>query len=102
MKKSEEQLFMTKLRTEILHGDMVSTMKKACVLRVVRYFPKNGNQQDKRIWIYNKYGHIISVFDNVQYLSVIGLRNLLPKRVFIIEDDTYSDKKSFEYWDCFI
>ena len=93
-----EKAFLKKMRRSILYSDMITTMAKTTVLRVIRYFPKNGNQQDKKIVAYNKYGHIIAVFgyEGVQYLSVSAIQSLLPKRITLIEDEYYMTKKDFD------
>ncbi len=85
---SEEKTLMTKLRTTIPFGDMKSVLSMTKVMRVIKYFPRATNQSNSKLLCYDEYGSIIFSIE-FTYLSVVGLRRLLPKRIGLIEDNTY-------------
>ena len=86
--KTEAQKLMTKLRTTIPYGNMNTLLSLTSVIRIIKYFPKNGNQQQKKMLCYDMHGQVITAF-KCNYLNINEMRDILPKRVAIIEDYNY-------------
>ena len=94
--KTEAQKVMTELRTRFV--DDVSLLKRTKVMRIIKFFPKNANQQTKRLLCYDGNNNVISV-KNVTYITREEIVRLLPKRIVIIEDATYMQKaRDFNYY----
>jgi hypothetical protein len=95
--KSNEEKFMTMLRTET-NCKMLSVLSRTMVMRIIKYFPNKGNQRETKIICYNDYGVIERVYSETTYLSPILIRRLLPKRITLIEDEFYMNKKDFNWY----
>ena len=88
-----------KMKTTIKSWSEESLLKGTKVMRIIRYFPRQSNQCSKKILFYNEFGNVLNSCE-ATYVSKGELEDLLPKRITIIEDYCFMDKKKdFEYWD---
>lgn len=95
MKKTPAERLMTELRTE-LDNYMRSILSKTSVMRIVKCFPRSSNRQIKTLLCYDEYNQIIKI-KNIPYIMREEIKNLLPKRIPIIEDICYLTKKDYDY-----
>ena len=96
MKNKESVLY--KMRT--LHdSQMRSLMSRTDVVRIVKFFPNNTNQGVKKVVMYNRNSSFLHSFD-FTYGDIQGLREILPKRISVIEDEFNLKKlKDFIYYE---
>ena len=95
-KRSELEQFLYEMRTDV-NNQMQSLMSRTCVIRIIKYFPKRGNQSQQRAVFYGQFGNIVTSKD-FNYISVQLLRLSLPKRIIVIEDNEYMKLKDFEFY----
>ena len=86
-KRTLVEQFLYEMRTDI-DNKMVSLMKKTSVIRIIKHFPKGGNQAERKAVFYGEYGEILATKE-ATYLSPVYLRQSLPKRITVIEDNEY-------------
>lgn len=89
--------FLHEMRTDI-DNEMVSLMKKTRVIRIIKHFPKRGNQAERRAVFYGGYGELLATKE-ATYLSPVYLRLYLPKRITVIEDGEYMGGKDFDFYE---
>jgi hypothetical protein len=89
--------FLHEMRTDI-NSKMVSLMKKTRVIRIIKHFPKRGNQAERKAVFYGEYGELLATKE-ATYLSPVYLRQSLPKRIALIEDNEYMSKKDFDFYE---
>lgn len=92
--KTLVEKFMTKLRTT--HNNKCeSLLSRTQTIRIIYYFPKGGNQRYATAVLYGHWGNILECID-ATYVSIVSLRQLLPKRIGLIEDREILSRKAFD------
>ena len=89
--------FLYEMRTDI-DSKTVSLMKKTRVIRIIKHFPKRGNQAERKAVFYGEYGELLTTKE-ATYLSPVDLRQSLPKRITVIEDNEYMTRKDFDFYE---
>jgi len=94
----KEKLLMNRLRTTIPFGNMKNVLSQTETIRIIKFFPRNGNQAVKKLLCYTRHNEVIFA-TNFTYLGLAALRQLLPNRIGLIEDYCYMAKrKDFDYY----
>ena len=96
-KRTLTEQFLYEMRTDI-DSKTVSLMKKTRVIRIIKHFPKRGNQAERKAVFYGEYGELLTTKE-ATYLSPVDLRQSLPKRITVIEDNEYMTRKDFDFYE---
>ena len=98
-KRTLVEQFLYEMRTELISktAPLSSLMAKAKVVRIIKHFPKGGNQEKRKAVFYGEYGELLATKE-ATYLSPVYLRQSLPKRITVIEDNEYMSGKDFDFY----
>lgn len=100
-KRTLTEQFLYEMRTELISqtDPLSSLMAKTRVIRIIKHFPKRGNQALRKAVFYGEYGELLTAKE-ATYLSPVNLRQSLPKRrITVIEDNEYMSKKDFDFYE---
>ena len=98
-KRTLTEQFLYEMRTEFINrtAPLLSLMTKTRVIRIIKHFPKSGNQANRKAVFYGEYGELLATKE-ATYLSPVYLRQSLPKRITVIEDNEYMGGKDFDFY----
>jgi hypothetical protein len=99
-KRTLTEQFLYEMRKELISrtAPLSSLMAKTRVIRIIKHFPKGGNQANRKAVFYGEYGELLATKE-ATYLSPIYLRQALPKRITVIEDNEYMSGKDFDFYE---
>lgn len=99
-KRTLVEQFLHEMRKELISqtDPFSSLMKKTRVIRIIKHFPKRGNQSQRKAVFYGEYGELLTTKE-ATYLSPVYLRQSLPKRITVIEDGEYMGGKDFNFYE---
>ena len=99
-KRTLTEQFLYEMRTEFINrtAPLLSLMTKTRVIRIIKHFPKSGNQANRKAVFYGEYGELLATKE-ATYLSPVYLRQSLPKRITVIEDNEYMGGKDFDFYE---
>lgn len=97
MKRQQEKDFIRFLKTTRPYCDKQTLLSHTNCIREIRYLPNNGVLESRAYLMYDKFGNIMCIYNanNSNYISLMELRNALPKRISVIRDWTRMSQKDY-------
>lgn len=74
-----------------------SLMKRTTVIRRIQYFPRSSNQLQAAYVLYDTHGFILDVIVSIATYPT-SLRDELPKRITVIDDDVFMTRKEYKHY----